>query len=136
MVKIFLDTNVVLDLLGKREPFYQDAKLFLSLHSNGLARLQIAESGLGNLYYLAFGVYKLPHSEFAMNEFIMVCDVLSGGKEVIYRSLESNFKDKEDALQYYTALANKSDFLITRDRKDFKCAEEIPVLSPQEFFAS
>lgn len=136
MVKIFLDTNVVLDLLGKREPFFQDAKLFLNLHSNGLARLQIAESSLGNLYYLAFNVYKLPHSEFVMNEFIMVCDVLSGGKEVIYRSLESNFKDKEDALQYYTALANKSDFLITRDKKDFKNAEEIPILSPKEFFAS
>lgn len=136
MVKIFLDTNVVLDLLGKRKPFYDDAKMFLSLHSNGLARLQIAESSLGNLYYLAFNVYKLPHSEVLMNELIAVCDLLSGGKDVIYDSLNSNFTDKEDALQYYTALANRSDFLITRDKKDFKYAEEIPVLSPQEFFAS
>jgi predicted nucleic acid-binding protein len=135
MVRIFLDTNVVLDLLGKRKPFYYDAKMFLSLHANGLARLQIAECSLGNLYYLAFNVYKLPHSEVLMNELIAVCDLLSAGKDVIHKSLNSNFKDKEDALQYYTALANRCDFLITRDKKDFKYAEEIPVLSPQEFFA-
>lgn len=136
MVKIFLDTNVVLDLLGKREPFYEDTKLFLSLHSNGLARLQLAESSLGNLYHLVFNVYKLTYSEFTLSEFIKVCDILSTGKEVIYKSLISNFKDKEDALQYFTALENKCDFLITRDKKDFKNAEEIPVLSPKEFFAN
>lgn len=136
MVKIFLDTNVILDLLGKREPFYEDAKLFLNLHSNGLARLQIAESSLGNLYYLAFNVYKLEYSEFTLSEFITVCDILSAGKEVIYKSLNSNFKDKEDALQYYTALVNRCDFLITRDKKDFKYADEIPVTSPKEFFAN
>lgn len=136
MVNIFLDTNVVLDLLGKREPIYEDAKLFLNLHSNGLARLQIAESSLGNLYYLAFNVYKLDYSEFTLSEFIIVCDILSAGKEVIYKSLNSNFKDKEDALQYYTALVNGCDFLITRDKKDFKYAKEIPVLTPKEFFAN
>lgn len=136
MVNIFLDTNVVLDLLGKREPFYEDAKLFLNLHSNGLARLQIAESSLGKLYFLAFNLYKLDYSEFTMSEFIIVCDILSAGKEVIYKSLNSNFKDKEDALQYYTALVNGCDFLITRDKNDFKYAKEIPVLTPKEFFAN
>lgn len=136
MVKIFLDTNVVLDLLGKREPFYGDAKLFLGLHSNGLARLQIAECSLGNLYYLAFNVYKLPYAEFTMGELIAACEILSGGKQVIYSSLTSDFKDKEDALQYYTALANKSDFIITRDKKDFKYSSDIPVMTPREFFSS
>lgn len=136
MVKIFLDTNVVLDIIGKREPFFHDAKLFLNLHSKGLAQLQIAESSLGNLYYLAFNVYKLPYSEFTMSEFIKACEVVSGGKEVIFSSLESDFKDKEDALQYFTALENHSDFLITRDTKDFKSAVKIPVLSPKEFFST
>ncbi|GAB3230201.1 PIN domain-containing protein [Algoriphagus aestuariicola] len=136
MVKIFLDTNVVLDILGKREPFYGDAKSFLELHANGLARLQIAECSLGNLYDLAFNVYKLPHAEFTMSELIMACEIVSGGKQAIYGSLNSTFKDKEDALQYYTALANKSDFLITRDKKDFKYASDIPVMTPNEFFSS
>lgn len=134
MVKIFLDTNVVLDIVGKREPFYQEAKLFLNLYSKGLAKLQIAESSLGNLYYLAFNVYKLPHSEFILSDLILVCEIVSGGKDVIFRSIDSDFKDKEDALQYYTALDNNADFLITRDKKDFKSADKIPIFSPKEFF--
>ncbi len=136
MVKIFLDTNVVLDIIGKTEPFYHDAKLFLNLHSKGLAQLQIAESSLGNLYYLAFNVYKLPYSEFTMGDFIMACEVVSGSKDVIFRSIDSDFKDKEDALQYFTALENHADFLITRDTKDFNSAVKIPILSPKEFFES
>ncbi|MBS4070146.1 MAG: PIN domain-containing protein [Algoriphagus sp.] len=136
MVKIFLDTNVVLDIIGKREPFYQEAKLFLDLHANGLAKLQIAESSIGNLYYLAFNVYKLPYSEFTMSHFFKACEILSAGKDLIYKSLESDFKDKEDALQYYTALMNGCDFLVTRDKKDFKFAKEIRVLSPKEFFSN
>ncbi|WPR75048.1 PIN domain-containing protein [Algoriphagus sp. NG3] len=136
MVKIFLDTNVVLDIIGKREPFYHDSKLFLNLHSKGLAQLQIAESSLGNLYYLAFNIYKLPYSEFTMGEFIMACEVVSGGKDVVFRSIDSDFKDKEDALQYFTALENHADFLITRDKKDFKSADKIPVMTPTEFFSS
>jgi predicted nucleic acid-binding protein len=135
MVKIFLDTNVVIDLVAKRQPFYEDAKLFLTLAQNGLARLFIAESSLGNLYYLVFEIYKIPLIEFSMHDFISVCEIASAGKEVIYKSLKSSFKEKEDGLQYFTAEANKMDFLITRDKKDFKYAHgKMPILSPKEFF--
>ncbi|RAI94804.1 type II toxin-antitoxin system VapC family toxin [Algoriphagus yeomjeoni] len=136
MVKIFLDTNVVIDLIAKRQPFYDDAKLFLSLAKNGLARLFIAESSLGNIYYLVFEVYKIPQIEFSMHDFITLGEIVSGGKEVIYKSLNSDFQDKEDALQYFTAIENKMDFLITRDLKDFKTANQIPVLTPKQFFSS
>jgi predicted nucleic acid-binding protein len=137
MVKIFLDTNVVIDLVCKRQPFYEEAKLFLNLAKNGFARLFIAESSLGNLYYLVFDIYKIPLIEFTMHDFILTCEVVSAGKDVIYKSLNSGFKDKEDGLQYFTAEANKMDFLITRDKKDFKYAEgKMPILSPKEFFAS
>jgi predicted nucleic acid-binding protein len=135
MVKIFLDTNVVIDLLGKREPFYEDAKLFLNLAQRALAQLYIAECSLGNLYYLAFEIYKLPHAEETMDQFFSVCEIASGGKDIVRQSLSSSFKDKEDALQYFTALANKMDFLITRDKKDFSSVTQIPILTPKEFFA-
>lgn len=135
MVKVFLDTNVVIDLLGKRQPFYEDAKLFLTLAQRELVKLFIAESSLGNLYYLAFEVYKIPHADETMHDFFSICGVVSGGKEIIFQSLNSEFKDKEDGLQYFTAVYTKMDFLITRDKKDFKSASgNIPILSPKEFF--
>lgn len=134
MVKIFLDTNVVIDLVAKRELFYEDAKPFLLLAQNGLSQLFIAESSLGNLFYLVFEVYKIPHASEILEKFFLVCDVISGGMDSVRKSLNSNFKDKEDGLQYYTALANKVDFFITRNKKDFKGDIKIPVFTPKEFF--
>jgi len=136
MVKIFLDTNVVIDLLGKREPFYKDAKSFLLLAQNGFAQLFIAESSLGNLFYLAFEVYKIPKANEILEKFFSVCDVIPGGRDSVRKSLNSNFKDKEDGLQYYTALAHKMDFFITRNKKDFKGDIQILVFTPKEFFTS
>lgn len=137
MVKVFLDTNVVIDLLGKRQPFYEDAKLFLILAQRELIKLFIAESSLGNLYYLAFEVYKIPHADETMHNFFSICGLVSGGKKIIFQSLNSDFKDKEDRLQYFTALDSKMDFLITRDKKDFKFSDgKIPIFSPKEFFES
>ncbi|MFC3416387.1 type II toxin-antitoxin system VapC family toxin [Algoriphagus hitonicola] len=76
MVKIFLDTNVVIDLLAKREPFYEDAKSFFLLAQNELAHLFIAESSLGNLFYLTFEVYKIPLASETLEKFFSVCDVI------------------------------------------------------------
>ncbi len=135
MVNIFLDTIVVVYPLCKRQPLYEDAKLFLPLAQRDSVKLFIAESSLGNLYYLAFEIYKIPYSNEIMHGFFSICEVVSGGKQVIFQSLNSDFKDKEDGLQYFTAVANKMDFLIAGDKKDFKSATKIPILSPSEFFA-
>jgi len=135
MVNIFLDTNVVVDLLCKRQPLYEDAKLFLPLAQRDLVKLFIAESSLGNIYYLVFEIYKIPHSNEIMHDLFSICEVVSGGKQVIFQSLNSDFNDKEDGLQYFTAQANKMDFLMIRDKKDFKSATKIPVFSPSDFFA-
>ncbi len=134
MVKIFLDTNVVIDLLAKRQPFYEDAKPFLLLAHETLCQLFIAESSLGNLYYLTYEIYKIPQGNEILKEFFTVCGLISGGKNVAVQSLNSTFKDKEDGLQYYTALANRMDFFITRNKKDFKGDIQIPVFTPKEFF--
>lgn len=136
MVKVFLDTNVVIDLLGKREPFFEDAKVFLHLAQNEMIKLFIAESSLGNLYYLVFEIYKIPQAAEILRLFFSICEILPGGKEIVFQSLNSDFKDKEDGLQYFTAAAHEMDFIVTRDKKGFKSATQIPILSPKEFFAA
>ncbi len=84
---------------------------------------------------MSFDRYKLADGKDKLIQFIDFCSVISGGKEAFLNSLNSNFNDKEDGLQYFTAVANKMDFLITRDKKDFKHANgKVPILSPKEFF--
>jgi predicted nucleic acid-binding protein len=137
MYRIFLDSNVALDLVANREPFVEDSMPFLILVVAGEAQLFISDISLGLLIYMSFDRYKLKNAKDKLIQFMGFCEVISGGKEAFLKSLNSGFKDKEDGLQYFTAEANKMDFLITRDRKDFKYAEgKIPILSPKEFFAS
>lgn len=133
---IFLDTDVAFDILSKREPHFDAAALFLHMASQNTARLLISESSLGNLFYLTFDIYKLKNSTSRIFDFIDVCEVVPAGKMVVLKSLESSFKDKEDGLQYYTALNREVDYFITRNIKDYRKHEQssLPVYSPIEFF--
>jgi hypothetical protein len=65
----------------------------------------------------------------------LICEVSNIDKIIIDKSLISNFNDFEDAVQHYSALYDKCDILITRNKKDFKNSE-IPVMTPSEFLVS
>tara|TARA_R110002051_G_scaffold315834_1_gene394707 strand:+ start:35 stop:445 length:411 start_codon:yes stop_codon:yes gene_type:complete len=134
MYRIFLDTNVALDLVANREPFVEDSMPFIALVAAKEAQLFISEASLALLIYMSFDRYKLVNAKEKLIQFTGFCSVVSGGKVAFLNALNSDFKDKEDGLQYFTAVANKMDFVITRDIKDFKTADQIPVMTPKEFF--
>jgi len=69
-------------------------------------------------------------------DFISACNIISGGKSVMIEAISSQFKDKEDALQYYTALNHGTDYFITRNFTDYKHQSKIlPVLTPKQFMS-
>lgn len=99
--------------------------------------LQIAESSIANLIYLSFDIYKLADAASKLLDFIAACHVVNGGKPVILEALTSKFKDKEDALQYYTALHAGADYFVTRNTKDYQDSPRVlPVYKPSEFLTS
>lgn len=67
-------------------------------------KLVISESSIANLFYLSFDIYKIKDAVIKLSDFVEACDLLVAGKHNILGALCSPFKDKEDALQYYTAL--------------------------------
>jgi len=135
--EIFLDTDVSFDILSKREPHFQDSVRLLELAAEDKAALLIAESSLANLIYLSFDIYKLKNAEKRLIDFISACEVISGGKEVMIKAVSSSFKDKEDALQYYTALNYGADYFITRNISDYKAiSDRLPVMTPAVFLES
>ena len=135
MFRIFLDTNVALDLIANREPFVHESLPLLELVKKGEARLFISEVSIGTIVYMAFDRLKLVNPEEKLIQFFDFCHVISGGKNALLNSLTSDFKDKEDGIQYFTAIENQMDFFITRDKIGFKRATgKIPVLTPKEFF--
>ena len=135
--EVFLDTDVAFDIISKREPHYIDSIKLLELTAKDQISLQIAESSIANLIYLSFDIYKLPDAASRLMDFVAACNVVNGGKPVILEALASKFKDKEDAVLYYTALHSGADYFITRNTKDYKLSSPLlPVYKPLEFFRS
>jgi predicted nucleic acid-binding protein len=135
MVKVFLDSDVAFDLISYRDPFYKEALPLLEMVREGSILLVVSESSLGNLFYLSFERYKLVDAGERLTDLIALCEIISAGKEAFTKALKSKFKDKEDALQYYTASAHKADLILTRNKKDFLNEDvKIPIFTPLEFF--
>ena len=135
MQKLFLDTNVVLDLLGERDPFYITAARIATLADRGKVRLIVSALTYSTVYYL---LSKFESSEAAkekIRKFKVIAETSDLTDKVVEQGLASKFKDFEDALQYYCALKTECNVLITRNGKDFKMSD-IPVFSPDEYLNS
>ena len=133
--RIFLDTNVVLDLLGEREPFYDAAAKITTLADKGKIDLIVSALTYSTVYYL---LSKFEDKELVrekIRKFKVVAKTSDLTDRVVDKALSSKYSDFEDALQYYCAVKRDCKILITRNGKDFK-ESEIPVLTPDEYLNS
>tara|TARA_Y100001949_G_C15900874_1_gene292473 strand:+ start:238 stop:672 length:435 start_codon:yes stop_codon:yes gene_type:complete len=130
---VFIDTDVAFDIVSKREPHYSISIELVSLVSAGKIIPYISESSISTLIYLS-EASKLSQFEKIISQFIDICEVISAGKKMVLDAIHSKFRDKEDAIQYYTALTNNLDHFVTRNIKDYKSfSSSIPIYSPQEY---
>jgi predicted nucleic acid-binding protein len=130
--RLFLDTNVVIDLLGEREPFYRHAAMLALLADKG--QLQLVTSSL-SFVTTEYVLCQYEGKEAVLDKlrkFKTLTEVATVDDPVIDKALHSGFSDFEDAVQYHSALKSNCQIIITRNKKDFK-RPEIPVLSPEEF---
>lgn len=136
MKELFLDTNIIIDLLAKREPFYAEAALMFSLADKKKIQLSVSALTFANTNYILLQSKKSEESKQILRKLKLLVKVLSLDEKVVELSLNDNeFKDYEDALQYYTALENGVDAIITRNLKDFKKAK-LPVMTAGQFLQS
>ncbi len=131
MTRLFLDTNIVVDLLDRREPFCHDAVRIFTMAYNRQVQLFVSPMTFTTASFLlrrhgTEGVRNL------LSNFRQLSRVATVNERTIDDSLASQFKDFEDAVQYYAAVKIKADFIITRNGKDFALSQ-IPVLTPSEF---
>jgi predicted nucleic acid-binding protein len=137
MPDVFLDTDVAFDIISKRQPHFIESVKLLQLAAEGKIRLMISESSLATLFYLSFDIYKVENATSKLSEFISACELIHANKQIVNRALHSAFRDKEDALQYFTALHAEAECVITRNVKDFKHVEpSLPVMNPEAFILS
>lgn len=132
MQKVFLDVNIVIDFLGERDNFYKPAAKVLTLADKKKIKVYTSATSISTTYYL---LAKYENAKIALEKirrFKMLCSIAIMDDEVIEKAINSDFKDFEDAMQYYSAIASNCDLIITRNEKDFKNAL-IPVMNAESY---
>lgn len=133
MKKLFIDTNIVIDLLAKREPFYDEAAMLFTLADKQKISLSVSALTFANTNYILLQSKKPEESKLILRKLKLIVNVLSLDEKIVGLSLNDNdFKDYEGALQYFTALENGVDAIITRNLKDFQKAK-LPVMTAAQF---
>jgi predicted nucleic acid-binding protein len=132
MEKIFADTDIILDLLSNREPFYTHAAYLFSEADKGKTQLYVSSLSFSNLNYILSRQYSSDQARKKLLKFKTLVTVLAVTDKVVELALSSDFKDFEDGLQYFTAIENNIKTLLTRNLKDYKTAE-IPVMTAEQF---
>jgi predicted nucleic acid-binding protein len=133
--RLFIDTNVMLDLLGERAPHYDSIAKLATLADKGQLKIVVSALSYSIVYYLLSKYESSDKVRDKLRKFKIISEISDLDELVIEKGLASNFTDFEDALQYHCALTSECDILITRNGKDFK-ESEIPVMTAGEYLLS
>lgn len=133
MKKIFIDTNIVIDLLSRREPFYDEAATLFSLADKKQIKLTVSSLTIANTSYALLRQMDSNMAKSILRKLRLIVNILPLDDKIIGLALnDENFHDFEDGLQYFTAIENGQDLIITRNLKDFKNSK-LPIMTAKQF---
>lgn len=132
-MRVFLDTNILLDALVERQDrhFNENASIILQLGKNGVFELFMSVLSIPTMAYVLKNLGGNGKKSIIKNICALVTPI-PALPDHIDAMLESRMDDIEDAMQVQSARTGNCDLIITRDRSDFKNAD-FPFLSPEEF---
>lgn len=135
MSRIFLDTNVILDLLAQRAPFFDSIARLATLADQKKLILVASPLSFTTVDYV-LNKYESSKSVLSkLRKFKIICEVCEVNEETVEKGLNSNFKDFEDSIQYYTAVQSNCSIIITRNGKDFKNSN-IAIMTAEQYLSS
>jgi predicted nucleic acid-binding protein len=132
---VLIDLNILLDVLQKREPFYEDSARLLAAVETGRVQGYIAAHSMTTLFYLIQKGRSSAEAHAILTGLLQFLRVAPVDQTTIEQALNLDFRDFEDAVQMVSALQSKSDCLITRNIKDYP-ATLLPVMKPVDFLAT
>ena len=129
-----MDTDICLDLLSGRKPFNSVAEKLFSLADTGKIKICVSSLSFANIDYILKSQYSAPNSRQIIAKFKTLVTVLPVDSKTIDLAIASDFADFEDAIQYYSAIENGIDEMLTRNIRDYKKAT-IKVITPETFLS-
>jgi predicted nucleic acid-binding protein len=135
MIKLFVDSDIILDLLAKREPHFIHAARLFTLIDQSKVQAYTSPLIFANLHYLLKKQTSNSAALKSLRKLKTLLNILSIDERIIEQSLNSEFNDFEDAIQYFTAVNNGITLIITGNKTDYK-RSKIDVLTGDEFLKS
>ena len=130
-MKVLIDTNVVLDVLCKREGFYEDAARIMKYCEVNKITGVISALTIPNIVYIMRKELDAQKTRDVIEKLQLVFTVADLKADDIKKALSMNFKDLEDALQSACASRIKADYIITRNIRDF-VNSKVTAIKPTE----
>jgi predicted nucleic acid-binding protein len=133
MKRILLDTNIIIDLLAKREPWYNEAASLFSLADKKSVELYTSALSFANTNFILSRQLKPDQAKLVLRKLKLMVHVLDLTDKILELSLNNDdFEDFEDAIQYFSALENEIEIIISRNLKDFS-KSKLPVMIAEQF---
>ncbi|HNS41310.1 MAG TPA: PIN domain-containing protein [Taishania sp.] len=136
MTKVLIDTDVILDFLFDRKPYSDNATKILALCESGAINGFVTSIMLSNIYYLLRKTASHVKVIESLKMLLQFLEVQTTDKKAVLAALKSDFKDFEDALQYFSAQQDSEiSVIITRNVKDYKTSK-LAIMPPEIYLKS
>jgi len=133
-MRLFIDTNILIDLLIKRKPSYFSVVKLFDLALKRKDTIVISNLSIINAHYVVKKIEGVEEATLrtVLHNICTTCEIAPFTVNVTIKSLVSDFKDFEDGTQYFCALENNCHLIITNNIKDFNLSS-LPVMNAAEF---
>jgi predicted nucleic acid-binding protein len=131
-MNILVDTNVVLDILLERRPWYTEAALIFGLSKRKLLNCFVSASSITDIFYLTQKEHGKETARNSIKRLLQVFNPATVTDANIRRALELEWDDFEDSVQFTVGESLSADFIVTRNVKDFTSCT-ITVVTPSQF---
>ncbi len=134
--KILIDTNVLLDYLLEREPFFENAKEVILSCADGKVKGCIAAHSISNMFFILRKDYNAKERREVLSNLCSIFDVEGIDKAKLLAGLTNeDFSDFEDCLQMECAKSYGADYIVTRNVSDYSLSE-VKAIKPQDYLVS
>ena len=133
-MNVLFDTNVIIDVLTRRMPFYEHSAQCFSLVSQGKISGLLSAHAITTIEYLASKHLPTSKRQHLIAELMSKFSIVDTTKNSLLEALSLDCNDFEDGVTYVAALSHDATHILTRNLKDFTFSN-LPVLSPSQFIA-
>lgn len=130
-----IDTNVIVDVLTGREPFFASSSLVLDRAERGDFVATLCATTVTTVFYLVSRHLGAAATKKMLKDLTVICGVAPVNQSVIDSALNSGFADFEDAVLHHSAVLAGADCIITRNEPDFR-ESSLVIYSPAQFLAA